>query len=65
MAWENPANWNTNKVPHINTIVTIQAGVLNFPEINSNANCYTSNSNPAATILVKTGFKLNVAGKNN
>ena len=65
VAWENPANWNTNKVPDINTVVTIPAGVPNFPEISSNANCYTININPAALVLVKTGFKLNIAGKNN
>jgi hypothetical protein len=65
VAWENPANWNTNKVPDINTTVTIPAGAPNFPEISSNANCYTISINPAATVLVKTGFKLYVAGKNN
>ncbi len=65
VAWENPANWNTNKVPDINSAVIIPAAAPNYPEINSNANCYSIKVDPAATVLIKTGFKLNVNGKSN
>ena len=65
VAWENPLNWNTNKVPDINTAVIIPATVPNFPEINSNADCYSIHAAPSATVLVRDGFKLNVTGKAN
>ncbi|MES2848333.1 MAG: SdrD B-like domain-containing protein [Bacteroidota bacterium] len=65
VAWENPLNWNTHKVPDINTAVIIPSGVPNSPEINTNADCYSIHIDPSATVLVKTGFKLNVAGRNN
>jgi len=63
-AWENPLNWNTQKVPDINTAAIIPAGVPNYPEINANADCYSIRIDPSASVLVKTGFKLSVSGKN-
>lgn len=65
VTWEDPLNWNTYKVPDINTVVEVPAGVPNFPEINSNAGCYSIHIDPSAALLVKTGFKLNVNGRNN
>lgn len=64
-AWENPLNWNSGKVPDINTAVIIPSPVANYPEINSNVDCYSIHAAPSATILVKLGFRLNVAGKGN
>jgi len=63
-AWENPANWNMNKVPDIYSAVVIPSSVPNYPQVNSNANCYSISVAPSATVLVKTGFVLNVKGKN-
>ncbi|MBL0358592.1 MAG: DUF11 domain-containing protein [Chitinophagaceae bacterium] len=63
-AWENPLNWSNGMVPDVNTIVTIPAGVPNYPEVSSNATCYRISVMPTATVLVKTGFKLKVNAKN-
>ncbi len=63
-AWEEPLNWNNSQVPDVNTIVTIPAGVPNYPVVNSNATCYRISVMPSATVLVKTGFKLKVNAKN-
>jgi hypothetical protein len=41
----------------------VPAAVPNYPEINTNAGCYSIHIDPSATLLVKAGFKLNVAGK--
>lgn len=64
-AWEDPQNWNSNTVPGMNAAVIIPAAVVNFPEISSDANCYSIRVDPSATLLIKTGIKLNVNGKNN
>ena len=63
VAWENPLNWSNNKIPDANTEVKITATAPHLPEINSNANCYSIKIDAAATLLIKAGFKLNVAGK--
>lgn len=63
-AWENALNWSNRLVPDMNTTVTIPANVPNYPEINSNASCYRITVMPSATVLVKTGFKLQVTAKN-
>jgi subtilisin-like proprotein convertase family protein len=56
-AWENPANWNCNSIPDANTDVIINSGTT---VVSSAAICRSITVNPAASINVKTGFKLTV-----
>ncbi len=56
-AWENPANWNCNTIPDVNTDVIINNGTV---LVNSNAFCRSIQVNPAASATVNSGFKLTV-----
>ncbi len=58
--WENPANWSCNSLPDVNTDVTIDAGKLNYPQINANTGIRTIRINTGATATVKTGATLTV-----
>jgi RHS repeat-associated protein len=58
--WENPANWSCNSIPDINTDVTIDAGKLNYPQVNVNTGIRTIRVNNGATLTVKTGATLQV-----
>ncbi|UEG50779.1 hypothetical protein LK994_04735 [Ferruginibacter lapsinanis] len=62
-AWENPSNWACGIIPDSTTVVNINFGVPNYPTISSNAFCKTINITPGATITIKSGFNLNVMGK--
>jgi hypothetical protein len=62
-AWEKPANWGCGVIPDGNTDVIINPGLINYPVINSNAQCKSINVNPATTIKVNSGFSLNITGK--
>jgi hypothetical protein len=58
-AWEDPSNWGCGNIPDANTDVVI-AGNTNTPEVSSNAVCRSLTANPGTTVLVKTGWKLDV-----
>lgn len=64
-AWENAANWSCGTVPTVNTDVTINSGVSNYPVVNSTAVCRKLNQKNNSTVTVRTGFSLNVAGSGN
>jgi hypothetical protein len=61
-AWEDDGNWSCGVVPnqYIDAVVGAQAS--NFPIVSSNASCHSLISSPGASVTVKTGFVLNVAG---
>jgi RHS repeat-associated protein len=58
--WENPANWSCNSLPDIHTDVTIDAGKLNYPQVNSNTGVRTISVKAGASLIVKTGATLTV-----
>jgi RHS repeat-associated protein len=58
--WENPSNWSCNSLPDVNTDVTVDAGKLNYPQINANTGIRTIRINTGATATVKTGATLTV-----
>ena len=60
-AWEDISNWSLSKVPDLGTDVYINAGMINYPVINSNAVCRAIYVNPAASIQIASG-NLNVIG---
>jgi len=62
-AWENPANWNCGIVPDENTDIVIEAGLNNYPEVGSNANCRSILIKPSASITIKPGFNLTLKGR--
>ncbi len=59
-AWENAANWSCGSVPDSNTDVIINSGVARYPEVNSNVSCRSLMLKQGATILIKTGYTINV-----
>lgn len=62
-AWENPANWNCNAVPDENVDVIINAGVPNYPQVNSlNASCRSLTTKPSSTVNIAAGMKLKITG---
>ncbi len=64
-AWENTANWSCGVIPDQYTDVTVGAGtIVNFPVVNSNAVCRSLNLAAGASVTVKPGVNLSVAGKN-
>jgi RHS repeat-associated protein len=58
--WENPVNWSCNSLPDVNTDVTIDAGKLNYPQVNVNTGVRTIRVNTGGTLTVKTGATLTV-----
>lgn len=63
-AWENTANWSCGSIPTAATDVTIPGGLSNYPVVNSAAVCRKLIQAPNAGVTVRTGFTLNVAGRN-
>lgn len=61
-AWENPANWDCGTLPDGKTEVVIPAGT-NYPQIGSNAACFSLRLSPGSTVTVKTGFQLTITGR--
>ena len=41
----------------------IKTGVPNYPVVNSNASCHAVSTMPGASVIVNTGFKLDVVGQ--
>jgi hypothetical protein len=64
-AWEDPGNWGCGMIPNATTDVTIPAGLLNYPVINSAATCRRIKQEPNTSVLVKTGFSLLLTGLSN
>lgn len=63
-AWENPANWSCGCIPDTNTPVSIASPKPNYPVVSSIAFCKSLTISTGATVLVTTGFKLNITGGN-
>ena len=61
--WENPANWNCNALPGINSVVVIPSGVLNYPLISVTTEVKSLEVRTGATITVKTGVTLKLNGQ--
>lgn len=61
--WGNSNNWNIKEVPDGETEVLVPAGVLNYPVVNSNAECSSIRVDATATVTINTGFNLEVTGK--
>ncbi len=59
-AWENPANWSCGGVPDEYTDVIINAGTVNFPQVNASVSCRSLTVNPGVTITVVTGANLSI-----
>jgi serine protease AprX len=62
-AWEDAGNWSCGIVPNQYIDAVINTGAPNFPVVSSLASCHSISCMPGATVLVKTGFKLDVVGK--
>lgn len=54
-AWENPANWNCNTLPDVNTDVIIMPGTINLPEVSTSGTCRSLITKTGVNIVVKTG----------
>lgn len=63
-AWENPANWDCGAVPDANTPVDISAPKPNYPVISSMATCKSLNTSSGASVIIISGFQLDIVGKN-
>jgi hypothetical protein len=59
-SWENPANWNCGTLPDEHTDVTIGAGKLAYPQINSNVMIRSLRMQPGASGTVNSGFRLSI-----
>jgi hypothetical protein len=62
--WENPGNWSCGAVPDKNTDIIIEAGKLNYPEINCNRACRSINAAPGTSVRIKTDKLLMMMGGN-
>jgi RHS repeat-associated protein len=62
-AWENPANWSCGYVPDEFTEVIIPSSSVILPIINSNASCYSLMLKPNTSLVVISGFRLDIKGK--
>jgi hypothetical protein len=61
-AWENPLNWSCGQVPDKNTDVTLNAGVPNYPVINSNAICRSLTELFGIRAKVNSGYSFTLTG---
>ena len=58
--WENAANWSCGQLPDANSDVIIDAGKLNYPQVNVNTSVRTLTVNTGATIMVNPGITITV-----
>ena len=63
-AWENPLNWSCGALPDSTTDVVINTGKPRYPEVNTNVVCRSLTLLHSAGVLVKTGYKIDITGKN-
>jgi hypothetical protein len=61
-SWENPANWNCNRVPGVLSIVIIPVGVLHYPLISNSTEIKSLQLQTGSSIIVKEGIVLKVRG---
>lgn len=61
-AWEDSRNWECGIVPSQYIDVSIGSEVGNFPVVNTNAVCHSLTTLPGASVTVKNGLKLDIAG---
>lgn len=61
-AWENAGNWSCGSIPDINTDVTINNGITNYPVVNSTAVCRKIKQKSSTSVTVRSGFSLKLAG---
>ncbi len=62
-AWEDTGNWPCGILPDAKTDVIIKSGVIHYPVINSNTSCRSISASSNTSILIKTGFNLNIASE--
>ena len=62
-AWEDSGNWSCGIVPTQYIDAIISAGAVNFPIVSSDAVCHSISTMTGASVIVKSGFKLNVVGQ--
>jgi hypothetical protein len=62
-AWENAANWSCNTVPDGFTDVIIPSVNGSLPIVNSNAACRSLTLKPGTSLMVVSGYNLQVRGK--
>lgn len=61
--WENAANWNCSFLPDENTDVYINAGLVQYPVVNSVTSCRNLFLQPGTALTVLSGQNLTVTGK--
>ncbi|MBL0357572.1 MAG: hypothetical protein IPP72_12135 [Chitinophagaceae bacterium] len=61
--WANKENWDINEVPDGEATVIIPASVANSPVVNRNAECYSIQVDPLASITINAGYNLLINGK--
>jgi hypothetical protein len=64
-AWENPLNWDCGVIPDGYTDVIIKSNVPNLPIVSSFAQCRSIELQNEASIIINTGFDLNITNWNN
>ncbi len=62
-SWANTTNWSCGSLPDSNTDVIINSGSPHFPQVGLNVTCRSLEVQNGATILVKTGYRINITGK--
>lgn len=62
-AWEDGNNWACGIVPNQYIDAVVKTGVPNYPVVNSNASCHAISTMPGASVVINTGFKLDVVGQ--
>jgi hypothetical protein len=62
--WENPANWSCGSLPDENTDVFIYQGKPHYPQVNTNISCRSLKLQNGTSVLVKTGNRIDIKGKN-
>lgn len=61
-AWEDSRNWSCGMVPAQYTDVLVGTAP-NFPVVNADAVCHSLTTLPGTSVIIKSGFKLNIAGQ--
>ena len=61
--WENPANWNCNVLPNINSNVIISSGLSHYPTVNSSTEIKRLECKPGTSVIINPGVILKVNGQ--
>lgn len=62
-AWEESGNWSCSIVPNQFMDVIVNNNVPNYPVVNSMASCHSVTTSAGASVIIKSGFKLDVTGQ--